>query len=296
MIEHLDGIFESVDFHGQKGIRIHYHKECENFPHHWHTPVEIIRATDNWYIVKAGDSVYQLAPGDIALIRPGTIHALEAPKEGARTIFLVDVSGVKAMGDLETLLSILPPVTVVQTKEEGFYERISVLLEKVEEEYASRMSFYEVHIYSALLELLGVLGRRTMSGLPEAYGENISSLKNGKRLMEVCHYINDHCTEGLTLSQVADIAGFSKYHFTRIFKEFTHTSFYQYLNEKRISHAEQMLVNPDYSVTEVAVHSGFSSLPAFIRMFKQWKGCTPTEFRSMYSPDGMNPMNKKKSI
>jgi len=81
---------------------------------------------------------------------------------------------------------------------------------------------------------------------------------------------------------VADITGFSKYHFTRLFKQFTNISFYKYLNQKRIANAETLLINPDMSITEVALHSGYTSLSAFIRMFKLIKNCTPTEFRHMY--------------
>ncbi|MBS7303966.1 MAG: helix-turn-helix transcriptional regulator [Lachnospiraceae bacterium] len=46
--------------------------------------------------------------------------------------------------------------------------------------------------------------------------------------------------------------------------------------------AEKLLINLDNSITDVALNSGFSSMSSFIRMFKQIKGCTPTEFRSMY--------------
>ncbi len=100
--------------------------------------------------------------------------------------------------------------------------------------------------------------------------------------MSVCSYINDHCVEDLSLEEVADLAGFSKYHFTRLFKNFTGMTFYKYLNQKRIAHAEKLLIDPDISITEVALHSGFNNLSTFIRMFKLVKGCTPTEFRSMY--------------
>ena len=100
--------------------------------------------------------------------------------------------------------------------------------------------------------------------------------------MDICSYISDHCTENLTLDQIADLSGFSKYHFTRLFKQFTNVSFYRYLNQKRILKAEQLLITPSMSVTNVALACGFSSLSAFIRMFKIIKGCTPSEFRSMY--------------
>ena len=51
---------------------------------------------------------------------------------------------------------------------------------------------------------------------------------------------------------------------------------------KRIEHAQKLLANPGISVTEVALNSGFSSLSAFIRMFKLINHCTPTEYRNMF--------------
>ena len=103
-----------------------------------------------------------------------------------------------------------------------------------------------------------------------------------EKFMYICDYISAHCTEDLTLDFVADLAGFSKFHFTRLFKQFTNVSFYKYLNQKRIATAEKLLADPQNSITDAALNSGFTSLSSFIRMFKIVKGCTPTEFRSMY--------------
>ena len=84
-------------------------------------------------------------------------------------------------------------------------------------------------------------------------------------------------------AEIAGMTGFSKFHFSRLFKEFTGTSFYKYLNVRRISHAERLLLDPQLNVTDAAVLSGFNSISAFMRMFKIIKGCTPTEFRNLYS-------------
>ena len=294
MIEHLDGIFERVDFRGKKGIRINYLDTCENFPEHWHSPVEMIRVVQGGYQITGNGKHYLLEEGDIAIIRPGTIHALEAPKNGERVIYLADVEAMCKIADFEMTLTILPDVTVVSGTDE-IYKKIQGYLDAVEEEYRLGEPFYETLIYSYIVKVLGILGRYELSRQPENMTETIPSQKHGKILMDVCNYINEHCTEDLTLGQIADLAGFSKYYFTRIFKDFTHDSFYHYLNGKRISYAQQLLVNRDYSVTEVALRSGFSSLPAFIRMFKQWKDCTPTAFRNMYSLDCMNCMKPEKN-
>ena len=58
-------------------------------------------------------------------------------------------------------------------------------------------------------------------------------------------YIDAHYTEDLTLDAVASYSGFSKYHFTRLFKQYANTTFYDYLSYKRIKVAEQLLTEPE---------------------------------------------------
>lgn len=283
MIENLDGIYETVRFGENLKIRISYLDIPENFPPHWHIPVEILRCRENTYKIETHENVYMLDEGDIAIIRPGTIHGLFAPDEGKQTVYLADVTLFYNFAHLETLMSLLPPVMVVRRRDdETFYRQISEILWDIEKEYENTGGFYEAMIYSLLLKMFTFIGRHmNISG--SVQWENTGMSKYGDRMMKVCEFINDNCTENITLEEAADIAGFSKYHFTRLFKEFTGTNFYRYLSRKRIANAEQMLSNPDYSVTEVAMQSGFASPGAFIRMFKQVKGCTPTEFREMYS-------------
>ncbi len=107
-----------------------------------------------------------------------------------------------------------------------------------------------------------------------------------EKFINICDYIKEHCAEELTLEQVADISGFSKFYFSKLFKQFAKVSFYKYVNQQRIAKAEMLLVDPANSITDVAMHCGFSSLSPFIRMFKLIKGCTPTEFRKMYRSQG----------
>ena len=93
-------------------------------------------------------------------------------------------------------------------------------------------------------------------------------------------YIDNHYTEDLTLEDMADIIGFSKYHFSRLFKQYTNFTFCDYLKNRRIQAAEMLLEQPEYSITEVALQAGFPSISTFNRIFKEYKNCTPTEFRT----------------
>ena len=93
------------------------------------------------------------------------------------------------------------------------------------------------------------------------------------------NYMND-----ITLDDLADMAGYSKYHFSRIFKKYCNTTFIAFLNQRRIKAAEMLLLNEEMSVTNVAMQVGFSSLTTFNRVFKELKGGTPSEFRRLYRP------------
>jgi AraC-like DNA-binding protein len=93
-------------------------------------------------------------------------------------------------------------------------------------------------------------------------------------------YIDTHYTENLDLETVAKSVGFSKYHFSRLFKQYTNFTFGDYLCYRRIKAAEELLANADLSITEVAIQAGFPSISTFNRLFKQHKSCTPSEYRS----------------
>ena len=95
-------------------------------------------------------------------------------------------------------------------------------------------------------------------------------------------YIDRGYMDNITLGDAASLAGFSKFHFSRLFKQMTSTSFYDYLTLRRIKAAESLLLNPELPIIEVALQSGFASITTFNRVFKTIKKCTPTKYKELY--------------
>ena len=283
MIENLKGIHETVNYKENTNLRLYNNDKHEDYPEHWHTPLEIIMPTKNDYTVLLGGNSYHLNEGDIAFICPGVIHALRAPAKGKRIIFQAEVTMLHEISELESVLSLISPLFIVTPEN---FPDIHVLLRKymfdILSEYESDSPFAETAIYSILLSMSAIIGKNYTAGKEHFDVGNQKQKEYNEKFISICNYINQHCTEDLTLEQVAEMAGFSKYHFSRLFKQFTNVTFYKYLNQKRISRAEKLLINSETTVTEVALQSGFSSMSAFIRMFKIVKLCTPTEFRNMY--------------
>ncbi len=112
------------------------------------------------------------------------------------------------------------------------------------------------------------------------------------RLIESTHpvnfaldYIDDHLSEELSMAHVAEAAGMSYSHFSRVFKERIGEGFQRYLLRKRMERARAMLVHPAIRVSQVAYAVGYRSHKHFSRVFREYFGRTPSEARLIGSWD-----------
>ncbi len=100
------------------------------------------------------------------------------------------------------------------------------------------------------------------------------------RVNKVCDYINEHLAAEITLAELADIAGFSEYHFHRIFAAMTGETLFAYIQRLRLERAATRLcTHPSQKITQLALEYGFTSSAVFCRAFKKRFGCAPSEFR-----------------
>ncbi|MBQ6888053.1 MAG: helix-turn-helix domain-containing protein [Lachnospiraceae bacterium] len=283
MIENLKGLYETVMYQHDSPIRLYSNEEYENYPLHWHTPIEIIMPTSNHYTAIIGGEHIHLDVNDILFICPGVLHALEAPQTGERIIFQAEMSMLRELPEIEFLLSLISPAYTISAKSSSvLHDEIRKLLLDITHEYHSNNMLSSTCIYSHLLEIFVLIARNYTANLRHLDSNSQKQQEYIEKFISICNYINNHCTEDLTLDMVANLSGFSKYHFSRLFKQFTNITFYKYLNQKRIVHAEMLLADPSINVSEVALSCGFQSLSAFMRMFKLIKKCTPTQYRNMY--------------
>jgi AraC-like DNA-binding protein len=284
MIETLRGLYETVHFKDDfGGVRLYRNHECEDYPNHWHVPLEVVLPLRGGYRAECGPLSFELQDGDLLLINSGTVHRLFAPPSGERLIFQADISFMHILTSLRSSLSLLPPaVALTPATAPSVHGELRAAMLAIEREYFGCDSLREASIYAILLNMLVSICRAHVSlaaGSDETPGKYRESLE---KILSVCDTIDERCAENLTLDQAAELVGYSKYHFTRLFRQFTGVSFYQYLSARRIASAERYLIDPEVTILDAAMLSGFSSPSAFIRMFKLHKGCTPSEFRAIH--------------
>jgi len=92
-------------------------------------------------------------------------------------------------------------------------------------------------------------------------------------------FIEANYQENLSLAMVAQKAGMSTFYFCKMFKKTTGVHFARYVSCVRIEKAKNLLLNPNYRISEIAFEVGFQSLTHFNRIFRDIAGQAPTEYR-----------------
>lgn len=275
---------EHVEYLNDYSLRIWYNKEQAGFSLHWHYATEIIIVLEDSYTVKTKNAEYVCNAGDVMIIPACELHELVEPKSGSRLICLFDTQTLYQLNGFASLQPFISmPLHIVRNDNSYIYNRCINLLRQIAREYADKNPFYELVIYARLLSLYVTIGRQKMLG-PGMEDNTNDSKQNelSQKLSIAFEYIDSNYMDNVSLEKVASVAGFSKYHFSRLFKQCSGQNFHEYLCYKRVQASEVLLLKPDLSITEIAFKSGFASLSSFNRAFRTINHCSPTEFRLLY--------------
>jgi AraC family transcriptional regulator len=93
-------------------------------------------------------------------------------------------------------------------------------------------------------------------------------------------FIENHSAEDIHLDDVAEVAGVSKFHISRVFGLATGYSVMQYVRGRRLTEAARALSRGAASILDVALAAGYGSHEAFTRAFRDQFGCTPETVRT----------------
>lgn len=152
------------------------------------------------------------------------------------------------------------------------FSSIRKLLAEMIHEHTEKIDGWQTFIYAKFIQLCTILSR-----LYQSYD---SEQKNDvlKLASAVAHIEKNFCTE-ISISDLAQIAGYSERQFNRLFKSAYSTTPNLYINTLRIQKAQQLLKNSNLSMGEISWNCGYSDQNYFSRIFKRHVGLTPTEYR-----------------
>lgn len=278
----LSGTTEDVDYVPQTHLRIWYNNEKGSYDNHHHEVMEIIVCMENQMIVQADGKDFTLNVGDIIMIPPHMLHNLVFPEFGVRFIFLINMSVLKCYNDFKTLdLVFMNPFYCSKQTHPYIYNDVYNSLMEMIDIYFENNTFWELRIYSILLQVMTLIAQNHFNETI-ASDNSTSAAKSWEyfdRFSSLLNFIDANYAQDLTLEQAADYMGFSKFHFSRLFKTYTKTTFYNYLCHKRIQVAQSLLIS-NIPITTIAAQTGFNNSTTFCRCFKKITNYSPTEYRN----------------
>ncbi|WP_051251383.1 helix-turn-helix domain-containing protein [Paenibacillus harenae] len=138
---------------------------------------------------------------------------------------------------------------------------------------------------SALAELEG------LKGMPSSKFAPISDTKHSLPVLKALDYIDRHLNEPITITRLAQEAGWSHEHFTRKFVQYTGMSPQKAILRRRIERACQLLVQERWNISEIAYAVGFQNVHYFYRTFMNVKGMTASQYRQKYSAPNLKHLS-----
>lgn len=112
-----------------------------------------------------------------------------------------------------------------------------------------------------------------------------NSIKSGSTdhlhhmVKKALEYINNNYSKEISLDEISQMLNLSSYYFSKLFKEETGEGFVEYLTNRRVEEAKEMMKDPNRSMKDISSSVGYSDPNYFSRIFKKSTGSTPSEYR-----------------
>ncbi len=246
---------------------LHYHDELELIPVYRGTFSCTVDGIE--YIAKSGDIIFIDAgvPHETACLEDNSQTSLIQFKESSylnNPIMKIIKYSVK-IRDMEGA-----PVRILHSNE------IFNSADEIIREYQERKPSFEIIIRSHILKIIGLLYREGIL----SDGEQVFANASVQKILPAMEYINQHYQEEITLETVSSLMGFDRSYFCRIFKAALGATFTEYLNFVRVCKAQKILSSTSRSILDVSADVGFCSVSYFNKIFKKYKNCSPSFYRT----------------
>jgi AraC-like DNA-binding protein len=254
----------------------HFHPECEL--------VYVINGTGKRII---GDKIEVFGPGDMIFLGPNIPHvwysdpSFYQKNADLHSIAIVlyfskDIFGENfyQLEESQLLKEFLGRAERGLKITGSTHERIVSLLTKMNESSGLKRIVYLVQVLDCLTT------SRDTEALASITYKNSYDTRDNHKIDEVFLYLNKNFMRDISMPEVADLCHMTPQSFCRFFKTRTKSTFIDFLNDIRISHARKLLIeSDDQTIAEIAYLCGYKNLSNFNKLFKIKTRLTPKEYK-----------------
>lgn len=269
------------------------------YPWHWHDELEINVAEKGKVLLNVGKQNIILSEGEGYFVNAGVLHACRNAGEGVCTLRAVVFHPRLVGGSVDSVFwqKYLQPV-LADKAFQGMYlspetdwqrEAVDTSL-AAWEAIVSKTSGYEFEAREKLSRLIYlVAAHRPPSEIPPS--EKV--LRDNQRIKIMLQYIEAHYPDEITMADIASSAGISGSECMRCFRAVLDVTPIQYLRQYRIGKAAGLLISTEAKIVDIAVQCGFQEMSYFAKVFREFNGYTPSEYRKVFAKGGKSWQRKQ---
>ncbi len=252
------------------------------FPHHWHEHLEFLFIESGEAVFECGRTPFPVRAGDLIAVNSNELHyGISASDDLLYYAIIADTALLHSAASDSAETKFIAPIQqnrLLLSNHISGDQHISDSALTIIRELERREFGYELAVKAELYRLLALLLRR--HGVTElSQAEQTRRIQTIERFAPVLRHIDTHYQEPIFVEDLAALAGLSRFHFSRLFKELTGHTVSEYVNAVRLDRADYMLRHTQLTVSEIAAATGFNDIYYFSRTFKKHKQRTPSSVR-----------------
>lgn len=264
---------------------------------HWHKEFEIMHIIKGCADIYIDGQIERAHPDDLILINKNCLHHIKQLESNDvlrinATVF--DMSILRGLDNDYVQESFIGPlldnqlkiVNAVRPDDAGYNHLVASVIE-IENILKTKPLGYQILVKSELFRFVYNLMKYGFLDREESPVKDSIQLS---MIKQAAAYISEHLEDKLTIKKLAELFGYSEFHFARLFKKHTGNSINTFISNISMNKAKHLLTYTELSLEDIAQKIGYSSASYFIQIFKQQNsGLTPKKYR-------LFEQNKKNNI
>ena len=255
---------------------------------HWHEHFEIIVMREGQAVFHVDSKPYEAGPGDVIIVPSGGLHVGYSLCSGDLSYVSIvfhaslfkdrnqDSQHEQFVAPYLNNLNQFPVMPASQNPECAMYYP---LLDRIIREVEAKEPAFQLVVKNQLHLFFTLLSRAFPARQRSEREQGERGGVHRERFKPLLEYLETHTDQKLSIEQAARFVNLNPFHFCKTFKKLTGRTFIDYVNFTRMDEAQRLLLETDLSITEISGRVGCDNPNYFTKLYKQYKGLTPSQDR-----------------
>lgn len=265
-----------------------YHDDLEEraVPWHWHEELETAVVEGGDAVVSVGGETFLVKAGDGYWINTGALHGMWSIGPGECRLRAVlfhprlvggSVDSIFWQSYLRPLMSDTGRQCICFSQGVPWEREVLQAILRAWRACAEEPAGYEFQVREALSQEIFLLAENCPT---EQKVPSDKALRDAGRIKLMLQYVQENFGEALSTEQIARSAAVSGSECLRCFRTMVGTTPIQYVKQLRVQKAAELLADTDRRIADIGAACGFQEMSYFAKVFREQKGCTPSEYRA----------------